>query len=87
MTPVSESSLTPTEYLVGELLAARLRLGERWWTLRNDTKPAAVKLERAGLVDIKSGIVEHTYQARLTPDGELQFLSLTYVPPALAKEH
>lgn len=73
--------MSPTEYLVGELLAARRRLGETWWTLRNDTKPAARKLERAGLVDLKSGIVQGTYQARLTPSGCVEFMSPTYVPP------
>lgn len=61
--------LTPTEYLVMEVLAARWRLGEECWTF-----PAAVahplgRLARRGYLDHKSGPVQKTRLAWLTDEG------------------
>jgi len=74
-------NLTPTEELVGELLAARYRLGEKVWTLGSRQWPAVRRLEKRGLVFAKSGVMEKTILAGLTEKGLAEFLDPTYVPP------
>jgi hypothetical protein len=74
--------LTPTEYLVMEVLAARVRLGESHWTFPTRIRPALRSLEAKKLIGWKSGVVGNTCRAWLTLDGEHMFLSMTYVAPA-----
>lgn len=62
-------SLTPSEYLMMEVLAARHRLGETLWTFPKDQSPTARKLEARGLVWSKSGIAQGTIQVYLTSAG------------------
>ncbi len=64
------------------VLAARYRLGETLWTFRSDMAPAARKLQQAGLVRWKSGVVERTIQVWMTSKGRAEYLSPSYVPPA-----
>lgn len=75
-------TLTPTEYLMMEVLAARLRLGENHWTFPTRCRPTARSLEEKGYIGWKSGVVEGTIQAWMTIEAELLFLSPTYVAPA-----
>ena len=75
--------MTPTEDLIGEVLAARFRLGETWWPFPNATKPAASRMESAGLVDLTHGMVAGTYRARLTAKGLDVFISPTYQAPVV----
>ena len=62
-------SLTPSEYLMMEVLAARHRLGEAWWTFPKDQSPTARKLEARGLVWSKSGVAQGTIRVCLTSTG------------------
>lgn len=73
--------MTPTEDLIGELLAARHRLGEHVWTLHSQHTAAVRRLEKRGLVGWKRGVVEHTLLAWLTDEGREAFLSPDYAPP------
>ena len=77
---VDSDDLSPTEYLVMEVLAARFRLGERQWPFPNRVRPALRKLEAKGLIVFKDGVTEGVQSARLTLDGEHMFLDLGYVP-------
>jgi hypothetical protein len=77
-------SLPPTAYLIMEVLAARYRLGETWWTFPRKTgiRTAADSLEALGFVTVFSGITQGTFRIALTPYGIQSVLSPTYVPPA-----
>lgn len=81
MTEVDVDRLPPTQYLILEVLAARYRLGEQWWTFPNRLRPAARALEQAKLVNIWSGQVEHTFRAILTVAGRQAVVVDRYVPP------
>ena len=81
MTEVDADRLPPTQYLMLEVLAARYRLGEHWWTFPDRLKPAARALEQAGLVDIWSGQVENTFRAVFTEAGRAAAVADCYVPP------
>lgn len=78
--------MTPTEELIGEVLAARLRLGETLWTFDTNVLPAAKRLEKAGLISTTHGIVEKTFRASLTEAGREHFLDAEYVAPVLKHE-
>ena len=73
----------PTEYLILELLAARHRLGEEFWTFPawGTFRKALRSLERQRLVGWKSGTAQNTFVARLTPFGRLAVLNPEYAPP------
>jgi hypothetical protein len=74
--------LPPTEYLMMEVLAARLRLGETHWTFPRRLRDVARSLEAKGYVSWKSGVAEGTIMVWASLDAEAMFLSPTYVPPA-----
>ena len=74
-------ALPLTQHLVMEVLAGRYRTGEQIWTFTSRAKTALDALERLGLVGHKSGIVERTRLAWLTPKGRAAVLSDTYEPP------
>jgi hypothetical protein len=70
--------LTPTAELIGDVLAARYRLGENIWTFSTQTLPACRDLKAQDLIGTKSGIVPNTYQAWLTEAGKERFLDKGY---------
>ena len=58
---------TPTEWLVMELLQARImRMGENIWPFPTELRPTLQKLEKRGLIAFKGGIVAGTLNAWLT---------------------
>lgn len=90
---VTDNDTLPTsQLLMLEVLAARWRLGENFWTFRRDSAStkASVELEKRGLIAVLSGQVEKTFRARLTDAGRNE-MSLDnehvskYVPPIFAR--
>lgn len=75
------SKFTPTEDLVLEVLAARLRCGEEQWTFLSAHGATLRKLEIRDLVTMKIGVVQGTYLASLTELGKTEILSSIYIPP------
>lgn len=73
--------LPPTQALVLEILAARHRLGETWWTFSTRHLTALRALEKRGLVGLMHGIIPHTCRAYLTDAGRRAALSETYEGP------
>lgn len=73
--------MTPTQELIGEVLAARHRMGEPHWPLSTRFTHAAKEMEQAGLVHTMSGLVEKTFRASLTDAGRAEFLGDGYQPP------
>lgn len=67
--------------LAMEVLAARYRLGEPFWTFRTVHGPALRALSDEGLAYVMPGVVEGTIRAGLTEDGKKAVLSSTYTPP------
>lgn len=61
--------LTPTEYLVLDVMVARYRLGDDSWTFPTTFRPALERLEQRGYLNYKSGVVQHTQHAWLTEEG------------------
>lgn len=80
MTDVDQ--LPPTEYLILDVLGARWRTGETLWTFPARLMPAVRRLAERGLVNWKSGVVEHTIQVWLTDAGGDGVLDDAYLPPA-----
>lgn len=76
---------TPTQELILEVLAARYRLGETWWTFEKRTLKAARGLADLGLIEILHGIVENTYRAQLTDAGRQRSISWNYQAPLLQR--
>lgn len=79
--PVHVDNLPPTQYLILDVLAARHRAGEPYWSFPTMLRPALSALVNAGLVDVISSPAPSTLRARLTPNGEDAVLSLTYQLP------
>ena len=77
------TNLTPTQELILDVLAARFRTGEPYWTLPSRLTPQVKALEAAGLVESMHGIVENTVRARLTDKGQDETISATYQVPTL----
>lgn len=75
------TDLTPTEDLVMEVLAARYRLGETFWTFDSRHKRAILGLESKGLARLMHGIVEKSVRASLTDAGRRKYLSPAYETP------
>ena len=75
------ADLPPTEYLILEVLAARVRLAERMWTFPARVKPALNSLQARGLIWWRSAPTPRDYQAYLTEAGEREALAEEYVPP------
>lgn len=73
--------LKPKQELVMEVLTARFRLGEMFWTFRGRHEKTLRELEKLGLVEIMHGVVDDTVRASLTPLGEGMFVSRNYTPP------
>lgn len=81
MTDHKPETVTPTEDLVLEVLAARRRLGERLWTFDSRHKQTLGRLADRGLVTTMHGIVEKTIRASLTAQGEAVALDGKYESP------
>lgn len=73
--------LTPTEDLMMEVIAGRVRCGETLWTFEKRHARTARTLDAKGLVGWKWGIVENTIMVWFTPAGAAQTLSPNYKPP------
>lgn len=86
--PDRADGLPPTQYLLIEVLAARYRLGETYWTFPTRCLPTARQLEAAGLVTTRPAGTHGNFEAQLTDVGVAQALSPTHVPPiAEAEQH
>lgn len=79
-------ALPPTQQLILEILAARLRLGEGLWPFPTKHIRAIKALEKAGLVRIIHGNVEKSVRVMLTPVGVKSMQQSDYRSP-LEKEH
>lgn len=75
------SDLTPTEELVLEVLIARYRLGETYWSFNARHRAVLERLEDRDLIGYKSGIAPNSYQAWLG-DAGLACLDDTYEAPS-----
>lgn len=73
--------LTPTEELLMEVLSARIRLGEPWWTFDIKHLRTIRSLTTKGLVSWDYGSVEHSVEVVLTREGRDLFLDEKYRPP------
>lgn len=76
-----EHGCTPTESLVLEVLAARYRTGENYWTFDTNVGPALRRLERAGLIVSLGSAQPGTEQVRLTDAGKKAALLEDYLTP------
>jgi hypothetical protein len=83
---VDVDKLPATQELVLEVLAARHRLGEQVWTMsrKQGVTKALTELQKLGLVNFDSGVVEDTWLASLTTKGREAVLSPRYRPPFMA---
>lgn len=75
--------LTPTEELMMEVLAARTRMGECWWTFvsRPAIRRAANSLGKLGYVIEHSPQVERTLRLELTEKGRKRMMAPNYTDP------
>lgn len=74
--------LTPTQDLLLEVLVARYRLGEHFWTFDSRHKKMLEALASLGFVTVMHGLVENTVRASLTVAGIKAFASNSkYVSP------
>lgn len=74
--------LTPTQELTLEVLAARYRLGEQWWTFHHMHRPALRALAAAGLVQMTDGPGSAPVRAWLTDEGVTAYVHPDYRTPA-----
>jgi hypothetical protein len=74
--------LTPTQELAMEVLAARNRLGEQFWTFESKLRGTLRTLEDGGLVVVISGDTAGRIEARLSAAGRLLYTPPTYTSPA-----
>ena len=77
--------LTPTEYLIVEVLAARWRLGEASWPFPKRLRFALRKLRGRGMIWFKSDIVQGQLRVGLTEIGRDVSLIDEYISPLEAK--
>lgn len=73
-------NLPPTQYLILDVLAARYRCGEPYWTFPRRLKPHLDKLVATGLVEV-IGSTPDGWRVQLTGEGQNETLSLTYQLP------
>ena len=77
---------TPTQDLILEVLAARYRLGEGWWTFDSRHKTALRQLEEAKLVRVIHGTTYETVRASLTERGVAESLTNVYTAPLFSDQ-
>jgi len=70
--------VTPSEYLVLEVLAARFRLGESIWPFPSAFKATALSLKEKELVEVLTGPIPQTMNLSLTGLGQALLLSDKY---------
>lgn len=75
------TDLPPTQYLILEVLAARYRTGEPFWTFPTSLRPALAALVDSDLVDVISSPKPGALRVRLTEHGLGAALSLNYQLP------
>jgi hypothetical protein len=85
MPPADIDGLPPTQYLVIDVLAARARLGEPYWTFPSRMRPTMRALADRGLLWWQRGPAPLTIQAFLTPEGRTAVLYDGYRIPVAAK--
>jgi hypothetical protein len=74
--------LTPTEDLVLDVLLARLRTGENYWTFNSKLLPTLKKLEARNLIWYKAAGVENAYSVWMEDAAKKHYLgNSTYVSP------
>jgi hypothetical protein len=78
---VSERDLPPTQYLVMEVLAARYRTGENFWTFPSSLRQTLDALVRADLVNVYGSPAPGSFRVGLTEAGCKHSLKPDYVPP------
>lgn len=76
-----ESPLPPTQDLILDVLAARLRCGERYWTFSSRLKAHLRALADAGLISWEPTSAHGLVRASLTDAGLAATLSPTYNTP------
>lgn len=81
-----EPTLSPTECLILDVLAARARLGEHLWAIETRNAKALRSLAEKGLVRVHSGNVEKHNNVSLTADGYDVAVKESYVPPIFRPE-
>lgn len=64
-----QPSLTPTQELILDLLAARDALGQPWPDLSTRVRPAAIALAEMGLIELTHGVIDNTFRANITAGG------------------
>lgn len=76
-------ALTPSEDLLIGLLVARHRLEDTPYHLSTRHRATLRSLEAKGLIEVDSGVVDHSARASLSAVGRALFIT-AYVPPALS---
>lgn len=71
--------MTPTEDLIIQVLTARYRLGENFWTFESRHHKALASLEQKGLINVVHGVIDRTLRANLTDLGKRAFLDSNYL--------
>lgn len=75
------ADLPPTQYLVMEVLAARTRTGEPFWTFPSSLRHTLDALVRADLIDVLNSPAPASLRARFTAAGRKHSLKPDYVTP------
>lgn len=81
MTTPDPDRLPPTQYLILDVLAARYRLGEPYWSFPTSVRWALLGLQDAGLVEILGTAAPRAFRVRLTAAGKKLVVTDTYSPP------
>jgi hypothetical protein len=79
---VDVDKLPPTQYLIGEVLAARHRIGEPFWHFPPSLGKPIGELVKAGLVEAEWRGDSRMHRVRFTDVGRRAWLSDTYDGPA-----
>lgn len=75
------ADLSQSTRLICETVAARMRLGEAFWTFDASYRSWLRKAEAEGAIFFEAGVAEKTYRVRLTDPAQRLFLSADHMPP------
>lgn len=78
---VDVSGLTPMANLIVEVLIARARLGEAWWSFDRECQRQVDQLADAGIVTWKASPAPGALLVGFTPPAAQHLLARTYRPP------
>ena len=81
---IDVDALPPTLYLMCDVLTARCRMGETYWTFPDRLQPVARRLEELGLVWVRSGPAPRAFQVWLTDLGRQVLVSQPWTSPMSA---